>query len=63
MAPIGFVGRRKLIIRGPFGYIESLGAVTWAFAHYGESLDRACGLVVPVGLLAYQASPAFSQGR
>ena len=62
MSLIDFVGRRKLIIWGSFGYIASLGAVTWAFARYGGEFDRAGGLVVLVGLLAFQASHAFSQG-
>lgn len=62
MALIDFVGRRKLIIWGSFGYIASLGAVTWAFHHYGGAFDRAGGLVVLAGLLVFQASHAFSQG-
>ena len=62
MALIDFVGRRRLIVWGSFGYLASLGAVTWAFGHYGGNFDRTGGLVVLVGLLAFQASHAFSQG-
>ena len=62
MGLIDFVGRRKLIIWGSFGYIASLGVVTWAFHHYGGKFDRLGGLVVLVGLLVFQASHAFSQG-
>ncbi len=62
MALIDFVGRRKLIIWGSFGYIASLGMVTWAFQHYGGNFDRSGGLLVLVGLLVFQASHAFSQG-
>ncbi len=62
MGLIDFVGRRKLIIWGSFGYIASLSAVTWAFHHYGGHFDRSGGLVVLAGLLVFQASHAFSQG-
>ena len=62
MALIDFAGRRKLIIWGSFGYIASLGAVTWAFHHYGARFDRTGGIIVLAGLLAFQASHAFSQG-
>jgi hypothetical protein len=62
MALIDFVGRRKLIIWGSFGYIASLGMVTWAFHRYGVAFDRFGGFVVLAGLLGFQASHAFSQG-
>lgn len=62
MGLIDFVGRRKLIIWGSFGYIASLGVVTWAFHHYGGKFDRSGGLLVLAGLLVFQASHAFSQG-
>ncbi|QEH34853.1 D-xylose-proton symporter [Aquisphaera giovannonii] len=62
MALIDFVGRRKLIIWGSVGYMASLGAVAWAFHHYGGNFDRTGGLIVLAGLLAFQASHAFSQG-
>lgn len=62
MALIDFVGRRKLIIWGSFGYIASLSAVAWAFHHYGGDFDRFGGMVVLAGLLAFQASHAFGQG-
>jgi len=62
MALIDFVGRRNLIIWGSFGYIASLGTVAWAFQHYGGTFDRTGGVIVLVGLLAFQASHAFSQG-
>lgn len=62
MAVIDYVGRRKLIIWGSFGYIASLATVTWAFAHYGTQFDSTGGLVVLLSLLVFQASHAFSQG-
>jgi sugar porter (SP) family MFS transporter len=62
MALIDFAGRRKLIIWGSYGYIASLGLVAWAFHHYGGQFDREGSLIVLAGLLAFQASHAFSQG-
>jgi sugar porter (SP) family MFS transporter len=62
MALIDFVGRRKLIIWGSFGYIASLGTVAWAFYSYGGHFTGYGGVIVLVSLLAFQASHAFSQG-
>lgn len=62
MALIDTVGRRTLIIWGSYGYIASLSAVAWCFAHYGGNFDQTGGVIVLVSLLAFQASHAFSQG-
>lgn len=62
MALIDFVGRRKLIIWGSFGYIASLSTVAWAFAVYGASFDRTGSWIVLTSLLVFIASHAFSQG-
>ena len=49
------VGRRTLLYIGSFGYIASLGMVSWAFftEHYG---------IVPVCIFAFIAAHAIGQG-
>jgi len=50
-------GRRKLMYIGSFGYIVSLGAVSWAF--FSGNLS---GAVVPIWLFVFIASHAIGQG-
>jgi SP family arabinose:H+ symporter-like MFS transporter len=49
------LGRRTLLLVGSFGYIASLGLVSWAFftAHYG---------IVPLCIFAFIAAHAVGQG-
>jgi MFS family permease len=62
MSMIDFVGRRKLIIWGSYGYIVSLTIVGWAFIHYAGNFTGIGSVVVLVSLLGFQASHCFSQG-
>jgi MFS transporter, SP family, xylose:H+ symportor len=62
MSLIDWVGRRRLIIWGSFGYLGSLLTIAWAFHHYGGNFDSVGSTTAVVSLLVFQASHAMSQG-
>jgi MFS transporter, SP family, xylose:H+ symportor len=62
MSLIDWVGRRRLIIWGSFGYIASLSTVAWGFYHYNGHFDHIGSLTVVISILVFQASHSASQG-
>ena len=62
MSLIDWVGRRRLIIWGSFGYLASLLTIAWTFYHYGGNFDSVGSTTAVIGLLVFQASHAMSQG-
>lgn len=56
------LGRRTLMLVGSFGYLLSLGFITFVMFFYEDRFDSTSSVLVLVGLLVFIAAHAFGQG-